>query len=152
MMESSSNPKPAKALSLKQVTGYLHAPNVSIQRLALTAIQAIEQRDEALKQLRDAQEKLAAVELERQPILILADHKGCIEVKAKEYQPIRIIPVHESDDRNPDAEDDEARNRTPVTHRDLWDCKSIATGHTGLDRYRRLWGESLLEAVKQVEP
>jgi hypothetical protein len=154
-MESSSkqnDAKKQKPLTLRQVRGYEHAPNVSIQRLALTAIQAIEQRDEALKQLRDAQEKLAAVELDRQPILILADHKGGIEVRAKEYQPIRIIPIHESDDRNPAAEDDEARNRTPVTHRDLWDVKSIATGHTGLDRYRRLWGESLLEAVKQVEP
>jgi hypothetical protein len=139
-------------LTLKQVEGFFHAPDKRVQKLAHTAAQAIEQRDEALKQLRDAQEKLAAVELERQPILILADHKGCIEVRAKDYQPVKIVPIHESDDRNPDAEDDEARRRTPIAFKDLWDCKSIATGHTGLDRYRRLWGESLLEAVKQVEP
>jgi replicative DNA helicase len=44
-------------LTLKQVRGYEHAPNVSIQRLALTAIQAIEQRDEALKQLRELKAK-----------------------------------------------------------------------------------------------
>jgi hypothetical protein len=154
-MESSSRPNDAKKqkpLTLRQAEGYLHAPNVSIQRLALTAVQAIEQRDEAQRLLRDAQERLAGVELEKQPILILADHRGGIVVRAKDHQPVRIIPVHESEDRNPDTEDDDARNRTPLSHKDLWDCKPIATGHTGLDRYRRFWGEVQLAMVKTVTP
>jgi hypothetical protein len=139
-------------LTLKQVSGFFHAPDKRVQKLAHTAAQAIEQRDEALKQLRDAQEKLAAVELERQPILILADHKGGITVKAAQYQSVKIIPVHESDSGDPNYENIDARLRTPMSHERLWDCKTIAIGHTGLDRYRRFWGESLLLSVKQVEP
>jgi hypothetical protein len=122
----------------KQVANLQHHPDRTVKRLVATALKAMERCDELDRENRRLQEEKAATELEKPPILILADHKGEILVKSERYQPVKVVPIHEADSRNPDEEDDDARN--------LWDCKTIATGHTGLDRYRRAVGEAVLSA------
>jgi hypothetical protein len=130
----------------KQVANLQHHPDRTVKRLVATALKAMERCDELDRENRRLQEEKAATELEKPPILILADHKGEILVKSERYQPVKVVPIHEADSRNPDEEDDDARKRTPLSHRHLWDCKTIATGHTGLDRYRRAVGEAVLSA------
>jgi hypothetical protein len=130
----------------KQVAGLTHHPDRTVKRLVATALKAMERCDELAAENRRLQEEKAAEEVEKPPILILADHKGGIEVKAEVYHRVKVIPIHEADSRNPDEEDDDARKRTPLSHKHLWDAKTIATGHTGLDRYRRAVGEAVLSA------
>jgi hypothetical protein len=126
-------------LTPKQVANLQHHPDAMVRRLVLTAMNA-------LKRCEELTEENRTLSLEKPPILILADHKGGILVKAERYQPVKVMSIHEADSRNPDEEDDDARKRTPLSHKHLWDCKTIATGHTGLDRYRRACGEAVLSA------
>jgi hypothetical protein len=125
--------------TLKQVANLQHHPDRTVKRLVETALKA-------LKRCEELTEENRTLSLEKPPILILADHKGGILVKAERYQPVKVVPIHEADSRNPDEEDDDARKRTPLSHKHLWDAKTIATGHTGLDRYRRACGEAVLSA------
>ncbi len=130
----------------KQVANLQHHPDRTVKRLVATALKALERCDELDRENRRLQEEQAVKEIERPPILIIADHKGGILVKAERYQPVKVVPIHEADSRNQDEEDDDARARTPLSHRHLWDSKTIATGHTGLDRFRRACGEAVLSA------
>jgi hypothetical protein len=144
-MGSSVPAKPAdcekKLLSLRQVVGFLNAPDKRVQKLAHTAAQAIEQRDEAQRALRDLQEKLAAVELEKQPILVMAWHTGLIEVRAASYHHVKVIPINDIDG-NPDTAEDVARERASHSLRSLFDCKNIAAGSIGLDKYKTAYVEA----------
>lgn len=132
----------------KQVEGLQHSPDKIVRRLVLTAMKAMERCDELDRENRRLQEEKAAQELERAPILILADHRGGIEVKAECYQPVKVVPIHEADSRNPDDEDDDARRRTPLSHQHLWDCKTIARGNIGVDKYRRFWIDATVATLK----
>jgi hypothetical protein len=130
-------------LTPKQVANLQHHPDAMVRRLVLTAMNA-------LKRCEELTEENRTLSLEKPPILILADHKGCIEVKAERYQPVKVVSVNESNDRNPDTADDEARGKTPLAFRHLWDCKTIARGNVGVDRYKRSWIEAQVFLVKAL--
>lgn len=148
MTVNGSQVKSAMSLTPKQVEGLRHYPDKMVQRLVTTALKAMQRCDELAKDNERLAEEKTAEDLSKTPILILADHKGGIVVKAESYQPVKVIPIHEADSRNPDEEDDNARARTPQSHQHLWDCKTIARGNVGLDKYRRFWVDATVATIK----
>jgi hypothetical protein len=142
---------------LKALEGYKHAPNLIVRNLAAAAHRYLTRLEEALEKVRNLEEQITEAQVAADPVLlVIVDHHGSIDVRAKAWLPVAVVEMHDAG--SPVASEDRARSRTPWKYRELWDGVSVARGGPAVDRYKLAYieGEVLIhralsEAAKEIK-
>lgn len=138
-------------LSLKQLTGYLHAPQRHVRRLAETAAKLLEQVDEQAAKIRRLEEQVAASQSQL-PVLIVLHRDGFVEVVCRDRVPVHIVcrPDLGTTSRDEQAADKFVLDHMPRQYRELLtsaESKVIATGNCRCCLSRT--GYQLIELTKE---
>lgn len=119
-------------MSQNQIVGLQNAPQRHVRRLASTALHFLQQVDELTAQVRQLQESRAESD-KQQPVLIVLNRDGFVEVFARQWLPLHIVCRPDLGSVLEEEADKYVLDHCPWQYRELLATdvgKRIATGNT----------------------
>lgn len=121
------------SMTLRQLEGLRHAPNRTMQRLAMTAIGAMERCDALAREVRELEERIAAEQLAKEDRLLVVLHRdGFVEVFASDWRPVKIAQLPSLGRGREEEAEGYMLRRLPSPYQGLYrEGKRITAGHCG---------------------
>lgn len=109
-------------MTRKQLEGLKYCPDKRVREAVASALSYCQRADDAEQQVRELQERLAAVESDYRVLVVL--HKdGWVEVCCGKKIPVKFAHVPELGRGREDEADTFAVSRLPVSYKEIYDAK-----------------------------